>query len=476
MRQSRASRLVLILVLFLTLIGGMLPVAAAASTELPLPASMAAVGDSITQAASTGGTLGADAPHNSWSTGTSSTVDSHYLRLQALGAALSATNLSVSGAKVAGLNAQMQSAVALDPDPGYLTVLIGGNDLCTDTVAEMTSPEDFETEFAAAMTTISTGSPNTNVYVVSIPDVYQLWSLFKSSFWARFVWSSANICQSLLANPTSNQQVDVERRATVRQRNIDYNATLAEICSSHPRCRFDDNAVFNTTLVKSDVSGDYFHPSVSGQAKLASVSWGAGYTWTTDPAPPAENQPPTAAFSSVCTDLTCAFTDASADADGTIASWRWDFGDGGISSGRDPSHTYAAAGPYTVTLTVTDDDSATASTSASVTVSAASAEKMRVADLAGSAVTVNRNNWRATVVITVSDTSGAPVSGATVSGSFSPGGSASCTTSTAGTCSVSVTLSSRKVAGTTFTVTGMTGPLVYDSTQNIETSATISRP
>ncbi|HET6427737.1 MAG TPA: tandem-95 repeat protein, partial [Phycisphaerae bacterium] len=50
---------------------------------------------------------------------------------------------------------------------------------------------------------------------------------------------------------------------------------------------------------------------------------------------------------------------ASGDADGSIVSYAWDFGDGSPAiSGPSAtsSHTYAANGVYTVTLTVTDDD------------------------------------------------------------------------------------------------------------------------
>jgi len=384
MRASRVPgafaaprRVVLILVTSaLTLSAGLMPagVGALTATSLPPPASMAAVGDSITQAASTGGSLGADAPQNSWSTGTSSTVNSHFLRLRQLNPSIVAHNLSVSGAKVASLNAQMEAVAALSPDPGYLTVLIGGNDLCTDTVAGMTSVTEFSTQFTAAMQTITNDSPGTYVHVVSIPDVWQLWNLFKGSFWARFIWSTADICQSLLANPTSTQTADQQRRATVRERNIDYNLAMEAICESpafSARCHFDDHAVFGTQLTRSDVSGDYFHPSVAGQARLASVSWDAGFTWgSSEPDPPA-NAPPTASFSHECTELSCTFdSSGSFDSDGSIESYAWTFGDGGTSGATSPSHAYGAGGTYTVTLTVTDDDDAIATATGSVTVTA----------------------------------------------------------------------------------------------------------
>ena len=458
-------------------LSGLLSTSASAETALPLPDTMAAVGDSITQAASTAGSLGVDAPQNSWATGTSTTVNSHYLRLLALGAPISGANnnLSVSGAKVAGLTAQMQNAVGLQPD--YLTVLIGGNDVCTDTVAEMTSVATFRAQFEAAMATLTSGSPDTHVYVVSIPDVYQLWALFRSDFWARFIWSVGDICQSLLANPTSTQQVDVERRQQVRQRNIDFNTQLAEVCAAFvARCRFDDNAIFNTQFTKSDVSGDYFHPSVAGQAKLAAVSWSAGYAWTATPPP---NVAPAAAFTSSCLDLTCTFTDTSTDPDGTIVGHSWSFGDGGASTASSPPHTYAAGGTFVVTVTVTDDDGASGSASTSIAVSAPSEPMpMWIGDLTGSA-TSSHNSWTATVVIAVAgpgDVVPGPVSGVSVTGAWSAGsGGTGCTTGTDGTCTVTSSNLNRKTTSVTFTVTGLTRDgWVY--TPDSDASIVIAKP
>lgn len=50
---------------------------------------------------------------------------------------------------------------------------------------------------------------------------------------------------------------------------------------------------------------------------------------------------------------------ASADTDGTIVAYAWDFGDGNTGTGVTPSHAYAASGTYTVSLMVTDDGGAT---------------------------------------------------------------------------------------------------------------------
>ncbi|WP_046014110.1 PKD domain-containing protein [Microbacterium sp. SA39] len=86
--------------------------------------------------------------------------------------------------------------------------------------------------------------------------------------------------------------------------------------------------------------------------------------------PPA-NQAPTAAFTSTTSGLTANVNGGtSSDSDGTIASYAWNFGDGGIATGATASHAYAVSGTYNVTLTVTDDDGATRSITNPVTVTA----------------------------------------------------------------------------------------------------------
>jgi RHS repeat-associated protein len=62
---------------------------------------------------------------------------------------------------------------------------------------------------------------------------------------------------------------------------------------------------------------------------------------------------------------------ASADPDGRVVRWAWDFGDGARGEGSTARHAYAAPGAYGVTLTVTDDDGASASAGQTVQVAAA---------------------------------------------------------------------------------------------------------
>ncbi len=71
--------------------------------------------------------------------------------------------------------------------------------------------------------------------------------------------------------------------------------------------------------------------------------------------------------------LDVAFESNATDQDGKIASYAWDFGDGGTGSEEKPTHKYEAAGTYNVKLIVTDDGGAKSEASTTVTVEGGSA-------------------------------------------------------------------------------------------------------
>jgi lysophospholipase L1-like esterase len=272
--MNRVIRVVLLplAVLLLSLVAS--PVAAA--TPPPLPASMAALGDSITRAYDV--CCGySDHPGQSWSTGYAwyDGINSHYERIKRVKASITGRgyNDAVTGAKMAA--APGQAATAVTQGASYVTILLGANDLCTASPATMTSTDSFRADFARAMATLA-AEPSRHIFVSSIPNLHQLWELLHTNSVVRTVWATAHICQSMLGatrTPDERQQV-VEREQA-------FNDILAEVCARYANCRWDGGATYNYQFSVSQVSSlDFFHPSLSGQAALARVTWAKSW-WPT---------------------------------------------------------------------------------------------------------------------------------------------------------------------------------------------------
>lgn len=244
------------------------------------PNSMASLGDSITQAFNACGWY-SNCRSESWSTGWTTAINSQYNRIKAVNPAITAHNIndSVTGAKAANLNSQAQVAVSQQVE--YVTILIGANDACTSSEATMTSAATYRAQIDAALATLKAGVPNARVFIASIPDVKRLWAINRSNWAALSAWSGFGICQSMLANATSNSTADSARRDRVRQRVIDFNTQLAQACAGYgTTCRYDGGVVFNYQFTSGQVSGwDYFHPSKSGQTTLAAITYAAGFGW-----------------------------------------------------------------------------------------------------------------------------------------------------------------------------------------------------
>lgn len=78
--------------------------------------------------------------------------------------------------------------------------------------------------------------------------------------------------------------------------------------------------------------------------------------------------PPNAAFTYSCSDLACSFDGTSSTDDNGVTQYQWNFGDGSVATGANASHSYGAAGSYSVTLTVNDSAAQQNSVSQSVVV------------------------------------------------------------------------------------------------------------
>ncbi|MHB1508054.1 MAG: SGNH/GDSL hydrolase family protein [Acidimicrobiales bacterium] len=240
---------------------------------IPYPTSMAALGDSITQAFDSlgyGGILQAE-PQYSWATGSANArlVDSQYLRLLAVDPKIKGHehNYAVTGAKMRDLAAQVAQAVR--QRAGYVVILMGANDVCTRTIAGMTPVATFARVFSRDLATLVNGLPKgAHVFVSSIPNLLQLWSIFHANATARSRWA-LGICQSMLA--ASNTTAD---RALVLKREEAFNSVLGSTCRHYATCRWDDLAVFHNDFTSAELNTlDYYHPNLLGQNRLAAITW-----------------------------------------------------------------------------------------------------------------------------------------------------------------------------------------------------------
>jgi lysophospholipase L1-like esterase len=235
------------------------------------PASIAAVGDSITRGFDACSVL-SDCPEVSWATGSSAEVDSLAVRL--LGRAKAARqswNYAVSGARMADLPGQMTQAVRRKPQ--LVAVMVGANDACRATTSAMTSVADFRTDFQDAMSTLREALPKAQVYVASVPNLKRLWSQGPTNPMGKQVWK-LGLCPSMLGDADALDAAATLRRDTVEKRVEDYNKVLADVCAKDKRCRYDGGAVYDYRFGTDQLSHwDWFHPSVNGQARLAEIAY-----------------------------------------------------------------------------------------------------------------------------------------------------------------------------------------------------------
>ena len=239
----------------------------------PLPASMAAIGDSITQAVDVCCFYG-NWPGHSWSTGNAPLdgIASHYERIRARNPDIRGHrwNNAVSGARMADAPGQARRTV--DQGAEYVTILMGANDLC-GWDGTLTPTATFRDQFEDTLAILRDGLPASHVFVASIPNLHQLWSVLRTNPVAQVVWQAAGICPSMLNffNSAADRQAVIDREREL-------NRALAEVCATWSNCRFDNYLVYNYDFTADLVSRlDWFHPSLAGQATLAALTWRASW-------------------------------------------------------------------------------------------------------------------------------------------------------------------------------------------------------
>jgi hypothetical protein len=248
------GQLAFLVSLVLVVLCGVPATALGASTAVPYPNSMAAIGDLVTLDDPT-----AANPPDSWSTGTNPAVNSHYLRILAANPAIKGKNYNFTTLEI-DLTAEAREAVAKRVD--YVTVGPIENDTCNGTSAAMVAAK-----LDGTLRVLTAGLPNARVLVTSTRDIARLIGVLDQDKSLR----GFTVCQTQV--PASAAQL-----ARLHHRFVAVNTALAQVCARYRKCRFDGNAVFKMPLTLADIaSGDHFSLSAKGNRKLADVTWKATF-------------------------------------------------------------------------------------------------------------------------------------------------------------------------------------------------------
>jgi lysophospholipase L1-like esterase len=253
----------------------------------PLPAMLAAIGDSYSQAYSVAPGSLYDHPQYSWVVGTAKNdgVTSLLEHLRAAGASPTVVDAATSGKKM--VDAQRQAlevvAAAANLEPGktvYVTFELGTNDLCDD---PKTGIADFTSQLDTAIETLEVGLPRgSRLLMMAVPDfrhfrdITQADPVTKAAF---LETRNASRCAPFLG---SNSPMSVEDAGAILD---GYNAALEAACArlnsatgarAHLQCTWNLDLLSERDFVVKDLSRvDYFHPALSGQAKMAAAAWKA---------------------------------------------------------------------------------------------------------------------------------------------------------------------------------------------------------
>ena len=280
MRTARSALIGLVgvvLTLGLTACGGEPEPAATTAEPTPtaeaLPAGpIAVLGDSMSLGVNACESVG-PCPEVSWALGDNPAVSSVSAQLaEAEGTEREHIWGARDGGTVTNAAAAVDKVVAADS--GIVLILVGANDVCRPTVGDVTPPETFAATYTQMLTDLREGLPEARIVTLSIPDLLQLWDIGRGDARIAELWNESPSCRSILGDAQSDAPEDMERRDAMSAVIDEYNAAISSACAATTGCVYDAGAMHETEFTAEDISAlDRFHPSASGQQKIAAVAW-----------------------------------------------------------------------------------------------------------------------------------------------------------------------------------------------------------
>lgn len=262
----------------------------------PYPTMLAAIGDSYTKAWNVSPLLAhwQDHPIYSWVVGTAKKdgVFSLRERFEALGVPIRVVDASRTGKLMN--DARRQARIVVDAakklpagSTVYVTFEMGTNDVC---YPRLTPAGTFEQKLDDALSVLRQGLPaGSRILMLSIPDFDHLRAITQANAAARNYFLRGNgQCAPWLGSDTTTTLAQASKMMGI------YNDKLVQACneieatdgpSNKLHCTSNRDGLAEKDFTIADLSTiDYFHPSFSGQGKMAEAAWRLG-DWGMVPLP-----------------------------------------------------------------------------------------------------------------------------------------------------------------------------------------------
>jgi len=286
------------------------------------PKTIAAAGDSITMAFAANCTgnvlfwdlfclLGGDQPKRSWFDGWNNSVDSVHDKYKRLKSSIKANKWAAeSGSEMrgGGNNFPSQAQQIVNQwwnKPDHVEVLLGGNDLCNRDCTtnncsnNLYTDTEWRSSVRSGLDILMNGLPTgSTVELGSVPRVQDLraaglakqsgnWSINCESLWNTF-----DVCPIATNGGTMQGESFAQRFVNLNNRQASYNQILKQEAAAYnsnsngknPRgieviseyTNQNSSNIGTLAFGKNDINGgDCFHPSVSGQNRIANFMWNA---------------------------------------------------------------------------------------------------------------------------------------------------------------------------------------------------------
>jgi lysophospholipase L1-like esterase len=266
------------------------PSPTAAPTAPALPSLLGAIGDSYSQAWSVSPDYLFDHPQFSWVVGTdkSDGVTSLLERFRALGGSPAVVDAATSGKKINDALRQANLVVAAAKklaagQTAYVTFELGTNDICASPDF-MTDPAAFAAQLQSAVGALRAGLPaGSRILILPVPDFPHFREITLADDAARQLLAlpaNLNRCAPYLG--TSSASALIKANDYLSQYDADLKAACDDIDANEAAtgrlyCTYNAALLADSDFTIDDLSTvDYFHPSLSGQAKMAEDAWRAG--------------------------------------------------------------------------------------------------------------------------------------------------------------------------------------------------------